>query len=267
MIPYVRAPDLTLIPAHFLGGSWPLEDIAVHPFGLLVAIAIWVGIALTFQQSRRNRLQTAAVQSYLIWVLVSGFVGGHVFDLLFYYRQYVVSPGTWFRLSEGQSSFGGFLGAALGSWAWSIRYRTSAWAFAEAVSSAFPSAWFFGRLGCALAHDHPGRVSSVWWAVAYPGQPRLDMGLLEAAMTLPLAAAFLWLRKRSRPKGFFVGVMCVYYAPIRFALDFARASDIAGADARYARLTPAQWGCVGLLVIGTIALAGAFARAQRQAQA
>ena len=88
------------------------------------------------------------------------------------------------------------------------------------------------------------------------------MGLLEAAMTLPLAVAFLLLRKRSRPKGFFVGVMCVYYAPIRFALDFARANDTAGADARYAQLTPAQWGCVGLLVIGAIALAGACARAK-----
>ncbi len=263
MIPYVRVPDLTIIPARFVRESWPAQTIAVHPFGLLVAIAIWVGIALTFQQARRVRLPAAAVQSYLIWILVFGFMGGHVLDLVLYCPQCVVSsPGAWFRLPEGQASFGGFLGAALGSWAWSVRHQTSAGVLAETVASSFPAAWFFGRLGCALAHDHPGRVSFVWWAVAYPGVPRLDMGLLEAVVTLPLAVAFLWLRKRSRPKGFFVGVMCVYYAPIRFVLDFARATDIAGADARYAGLTPAQWGCVGLLAVGLISLAGAFARIQ-----
>ena len=116
------------------------------------------------------------------------------------------------------------------------------------VASAFPSAWVIGRLGCAVAHDHPGRASSVWWAVAYPGVPRLGMGLTEAAVTLLLAVVFLWQRRHRRPNGFFLASACLHtYAPIRFTLDFSHATDIAGAYERYLRLTPAPWGRLGLL--------------------
>jgi phosphatidylglycerol:prolipoprotein diacylglycerol transferase len=51
--------------------------------------------------------------------------------------------------------------------------------------------------------------------------------------------------------------MCAYYAPLRFLLDFLRerenmpvAGIVAGGDARYVGLTPAQWGCVPLLALG-----------------
>jgi phosphatidylglycerol:prolipoprotein diacylglycerol transferase len=259
MIPYLRLPDLTLIPESFVG-TWPRQAIVVHPFGLLVVVAIWCGIALSLRQARRARLPTAAVLSYVIWLVGFGFVGGHILDLLFYYRGSAPEPGAWLRLSDGQSSFGGFIGAVFGSWLWSKFYRCSARPFAEAVASAFPSAWVIGRLGCAVVHDHPGRASTALWAVAYPDFPRLDMGLLEAALTLPMAVAFLWLRRRSYPQGFFLATLSLYYAPVRFVLDFSRATDMADADARYLYLTPAQWGCIGLFAAGMYLLAGAIAR-------
>jgi phosphatidylglycerol:prolipoprotein diacylglycerol transferase len=91
----------------------------------------------------------------------------------------------------------------------------------------------------------------VWFAVAYPAGGRLDLGLLEAVMVTPLAVAFLRGRRKPRPVGFFIGTMCVYYAVLRFGLDFLRANDVIYADRRYCALTPAQWGmgvlfCVGL---------------------
>ena len=266
MLPYARVPDITLVPARLLGGKWPTDSIAIHPFGLLVAIGVWVGIGLTVQQCRRRRVPLGAIQSYLIWLLVFGFVGGHVLDLLFYCPKCLQrDPGSLIRIWDGQSSIGGFIGAGLGSWAWRWRYRTSVAPFAEAISSSFPAAWFFGRTGCAIVHDHPGRLSTAWWSVAYPGGARLDMGLLEALATVPLAVGFLWLRRKPRAPGFFLGVMCLYYAPLRFALDFARARDVAAADLRYLLLTPAQWGCLGLLGVGVVSLAGARARAARAA--
>lgn len=264
MIPFVQVPDLVLVPARFLGGRWPEKSVAVHPFGALVACAIWLGIGLVWAQAKRRKLPVGAMQSYLIWILAGGFIGGHVFDLCFYSPEVLRSdPVALLRIWDGQSSFGGFLGAGVGSMAWGWRWRLSPIRFAEVVSSSFPAAWVVGRLGCYVAHDHPGRLSASVWAVAYPGGSRFDMGLMEALATLPLAIAFLHFRRKEREPGTFLGAMCAYYGPLRFALDFARAQDLASSDARYLRLTPAQWGCLGLFGLGLFLLAGAYARAQK----
>jgi len=79
---------------------------------------------------------------------------------------------------------------------------------------------------------------------------------------VPLMLVFFRLLQKPRPWGFFAGVMCAYYAPLRFLLDFLRERTgvhtenalVAGGDARYAGLTPAQWGCVPLFVLGVVLL-------------
>ena len=127
--------------------------------------------------------------------------------------------------------------------------------YCEMGSSAFPLGWVFGRAGCAVVHYYPGRLSEAWFAVQYPsiGGPigRYDLGLYEMVLTIPLAVAFfLFFRRGTRATGFYLGWMCVLYAPVRFLLDFLREQDGAGADPRYAGLTPAQWACFGLAAMG-----------------
>ena len=109
-------------------------------------------------------------------------------------------------------------------------------------------------------HDHPGKLSDAWYAVKWPAMGghvvgRLDLGLIEMVLTIPLAVAFaiLWRRKPFRPLGFYTGIMCTAYAPVRFLLDFLREDErdyAAGGDPRYGGLTPAQWACFGLFALG-----------------
>jgi prolipoprotein diacylglyceryltransferase len=44
----------------------------------------------------------------------------------------------------------------------------------DTAAFAVPFAAALGRLGCALAHEHPGRLSKSWLAVRYPGGARYD---------------------------------------------------------------------------------------------
>src|SRR5262249_28230401 len=134
-------------------------------------------------------------------------------------------------------------------------------------NSAFPLAWVFGRMGCATVHDHPGKLSDAWYAVQWPMPGgvvgRLDLGLIEMALSIPLAVALLvaWHKKPKRPIGFYTGWMCVSYAPVRFVLDFLRVTEAEnpnGGDPRYAGLTPAQWACFGLFAIGLYFLRMAY---------
>jgi len=176
-------------------------------------------------------------------------------DVIFYYPGQVLrDPLSLFRIWEGLSSFGGFCGAIIDGFLWKWKYKAPILPYADVIASSFPAAWVFGRTGCSIAHDHPGLRSDVWFAVQYPGGGRFDLGLYEMILTIPLALAFLYLRRKPRPWGFYVGAMAIAYAPVRFALDFLRVSEgngVAGAvDPRYAGLTPAQWACFGLLAMG-----------------
>jgi phosphatidylglycerol---prolipoprotein diacylglyceryl transferase len=49
-----------------------------------------------------------------------------------------------------------------------------------------------------------------------------------------------------------VAIVSLVYAPTRFLLDFLRLPDAEGGDLRYASLTPAQWSCIGLFVLGLL---------------
>jgi phosphatidylglycerol---prolipoprotein diacylglyceryl transferase len=257
LVPYLDPPELVLLPARVLG-AFPPAPLTLKPFGTLVALGVYFGAAVAVRQARRLGMNERVMISFLTWIVLSSFFFGHFFDALSYYPDEVRrDPWMLLRLWEGLSSFGGFAGALIGGFAWRLRHRTPILAYADVVASSFPVSWTFGRLGCSLAHDHPGLRSEAWYAVRYPGGGRLDLGLYELLITLPLLVVFLRLQRRPRPWGFYAGSMCTYYAPLRFLLDFLRAPQnespgpfgVMG-DARYGGLTPAQWACIPLFALG-----------------
>ncbi len=262
LIPYIELPDLVLLPAHALHG-FPPVPIALKPFGTLVACGVYFGTSSAVRHARRLGMNEKAMVSFLTYIVVISFVFGHMLDTLTYYPGEVMrDPFVLLRLWEGLSSFGGFTGAIVAGFLWRARHRTPILAYTDVVTASFPVSWTFGRLGCSIAHDHPGIRSNAWFAVKYPDGGRLDLGLLELVVTVIMMITFLRLARRPRPWGFFAGWMCASYAPIRFALDFLREREFApvpglmtGGDARYLALTPAQWGCLPLFAVGVLLLA------------
>jgi phosphatidylglycerol:prolipoprotein diacylglycerol transferase len=261
LIPYLELPELPIVSERFFG-SFPATAITMKPFGMLVALGAYTGTVAALRQARHLGASPSAVLSFTGWVAVSAFVFAHWLDALFYYpRDVLADPLLLFRFWEGLSSFGGFAGAFVGAFAWRYHYKTRLLPYADIVASSFPVSMAFGRLGCAFAHDHPGLRSDFVLAVQYPGGGRHDLGVYEFLLMTPLAVGFLVLRRTPRPWGFFGGVLCTVYAPIRFGLDFLRERSeviepdlVALADARYLGLTPAQWACFPLFSLGVALL-------------
>jgi phosphatidylglycerol:prolipoprotein diacylglycerol transferase len=237
LIPYVEEPTLTLGP------------LTLTAFGLLVCLAVWVGVEVVVRRAPRFGLEPDTARSLVVWTIVWGFVGSHVFEVLAY------QPGTLrrdplalLRVWASMSSFGGMAGG-LGAALLLMRRRGMGAAqmlrFVDLLAFAFPFAWIFGRLGCSLRHDHLGIASRHWLAVAFPDGPRFDLGLLELFFTLLVAAAFAALGRRARPPGFFLGLFFSVYGPVRFLLDTLRSEDL-----RHLGWTPAQYLCVASSVAG-----------------
>jgi phosphatidylglycerol---prolipoprotein diacylglyceryl transferase len=80
--------------------------------------------------------------------------------------------------------------------------------------------------------------------VRYPDGARHDLGLYELLFTIVLAVFLFLYNRKPRPPGRIIGIAALAYAPVRFGLDFLRATDVSRPDQRYFGLTPAQWACI-----------------------
>ena len=122
--------------------------------------------------------------------------------------------------------------------------------------------------------DGDGLVSNLGPVhVLFGGDPRYDLGLLEMLWWAGMVAVVAWLWRRGRPRwqgegkpplppsdgveaaskrwprGIYIGIVCLAYAPARFVLDFLRLREGEGSDLRLALgLTFAQW--MAFVIVG-----------------
>lgn len=127
--------------------------------------------------------------------------------------------------------------------------------FADAIIEGLIPGWAFGRAGCTLVFDHPGKVSEWALAMVYSdGLARHNLGLYELMLTaLILGPLALIIRRLIRKPGLMVGIISLTYAPVRFVLDYYRIGAGEGGDPRYFGLTAGQFSSVALL-IGALAI-------------
>jgi phosphatidylglycerol---prolipoprotein diacylglyceryl transferase len=275
MIPYFEQPFLQLGP------------LTVHAFGIAVALAALWGMWAAEQGFRRDALDVRIGNRVGMWTLLGGLVGAHLFSVLFYFPGKLrADPWLLLRFWEDISSFGGILGGVAGALLFfrfgpgrvdSIRQ----WDYLDNIARVFPVSLAIGRAGCALAHDHPGTVTTFPLAVSIRTEAAFSYiaGLYrDAGATLPADAEpsgtygfhdlgwyeFLFLalvvvplfqlwQRRDKPGGFYLIAFPLVYLPVRFGLDFLRISDV-----RYSGLTPAQW--VAMAVFVTLASAMVWRR-------
>lgn len=250
-------------------GPWVLElpfaerQFVLYPFSAFVIGALVVGyvVALLFAKTHGRSIPlTMSLAAYLV---VFSFPISYLLNGLLYeptrFFSLVASPRDIPNARLGWSMYGGIVGTVVGAWVWRWRKKASILKIGESFAFGGPFGWTVARAGCFVTHDHPGKPTDFFLAVADfragspPYVPRHDLGLYDMMVLGIISLTFLLLARRPRPTGFYVGLLPVLYAPCRFALDFLRAPLSEGGDIRYAGLTPAQYGSV-LLLLGGIAV-------------
>jgi phosphatidylglycerol:prolipoprotein diacylglycerol transferase len=253
--------ELLLIP-WFRIEPWPLElpwDVTFHvqPFGVLAAVAMFVCSHFAAQRALQLQLPKLLVNDFLTRVTLLGIVSAYVLNIVLYspelLTEILAQPSRLVTHWYGLSSYGGFIGGTLAACAFAYSRRASLLKLGDVWCYAFPFAWFFARLGCFCVHDHPGVPSDFALAVADwngTGVARHDLGLYEVLWSMPVALWFWRSRLRCPAPGYYLGLVCCAYGPVRFGLDFLRADELNGGDVRYIGLTPAQFISIALAVFG-----------------
>ena len=255
MLPYFEQP------------VWHVGPLAIHAFGVAGAIAAWLGLTIVRRRFLSLGLDPVLGEWLGGWMLLGGILGAHLFAVLLYSPDRLrTDPWVILRIWEPISSFGGMLGGLAAAWfffarrAPETRWHTKL-ALVDAIAFVFPAALAIGRFGCALAHDHPGTVTTFPLAISLRTNAALDYisGYYSAAgLALPAAAQtmgfhdlglyeflylslvvvplFIWWNRQRRPAGFYLVALAALYLPVRFAFDLLRVADV-----RYVGATPAQW--------------------------
>ena len=248
-------------------GAKDLLGLPIQPFGIIVATGVLIGAEVMRRYALKRGVDEDDLRSLTGWVVVTGFLGAHLFDVLAYeHEKLAKDPLILIKVWDGISSYGGFLGGAMGWWfyVWWKRLTPGMWA--DATVSGLLLGFSIGRIGCTLVHDHIGRATDSSLGVDYPRVELAARGVLEEiqahghhagnvirchnmamyelAYLIPVNVLILWMafRKHKRyPAGLLAVVAGLLYAPVRFVLEFWRLNQ---SDQRYVGLTFAQWSSI-----------------------
>jgi phosphatidylglycerol:prolipoprotein diacylglycerol transferase len=166
--------------------------------------------------------------SYLILGLLLGARLGYV---LFYdLPVYLHHPLEIFALWHGGMSFhGGLIGSILAGILFCRRHRVDFWQVSDLVIVTAPIGLGLGRIGNFINGELYGRVTSVPWAMVFPGGgplPRHPSELYEFFLEGVVLFMILWvLKDRISRSGLLTSLFLILYGIFRFTLEFFREPD------------------------------------------
>ena len=275
----------------------------LHAYGIACALGFFAWDWAVMRQARRRGLDPADFRVLTVWILVLGPFVAWLVDAVFYHPPGRSVTSTLLSF-QGFSSTGGIVGAILAGLVWrhvwigreegALRLRRRArpepmMPAADVIVSTWPLGWAFGRLGCALIHDHPGVVVpkgtlASLLAVGWPTAPedgvhhvlgplhvvtgassaRFDLGLLECLLLFAITIGFARRWKKPVRLGDDVILGSLVYGPIRFFFDFLRPEDGPGGDLRHLGLTFAQYFCLAIVGLAIALLVKRSRRAEAE---
>jgi len=203
--------------------------------GVLVVIAVIVGIGLSVWFGRGAGIKRELIYSISPWAIIGGIIGARLIHVIDYFGStYINYPAHIFtHFYQGLSIFGAILGGTLAVFIYTRIRHISLGHLADAMAPALILAQVVGRIGCIINGDAYGTETSWPWAFVYThpnaatttllGVPGHPSPLYEIIWNL-LVFGVLWrLRGRLKPGGSLFLLYLSLYSFGRFFIEFSRA--------------------------------------------
>lgn len=204
---------------------------ALRWYGLILLIAVQVGIWLTAREAERKGFKKEDFYSAAMWIIIAGLIGARVFHVLDHWsHEYAANPIRALYIWEGGLAIwgavvGGLIAAALVAW-------KSGWHFSKLLDAAAPGlvlAQAIGRVACVITGDAMGKATDGPFGFAYTSPnamvPELGvyytpMPIYELVINLAIFGLLWQLRKRNWPDGQLFLIYLTLYSIERFFLAF-----------------------------------------------
>lgn len=238
--------------------AFSIGSIEMHWYGLMYLIGFAIGWFLArIRAAKPGSAWTGVdVDDLLTQVMLGVIIGGRLGYVCFYDpATYLADPLEILKIWHGGMSFhGGLLGALASFWLFAKTHRKSFWQVSDFVAPLVPQAIMWGRLGNFINGELWGKITSVPWAVIFPGagpQPRHPTQIYEALLEGLLLFIAIWIYSaKPRKPGAVSGFFAVGYAIARIFVEFVRLPDAHIGYLAFGWLTMGQLLCLPVLAIG-----------------
>lgn len=199
------------------------------------------------------------VESLVLWLIVGLIVGARLGEIVFYqwpdWDRYLKNPLAIVAVWQGGMSFhGGLIGTTIAGLIYLKRRKIPILPVVDACFLAAPLGMAAGRWGNFINGELYGRVSSLPWAMVFPGGGPLSRHpsqLYELILEGPILLALLWWRRDKVRPGGLAALFLISYGSFRFLVEFVREPD-AHLGFILAGLTTGQLLCLGQAAAGVI---------------
>lgn len=210
------------------------KGIAIHSYGLLLAIAFITSLLLSSREARLQGLNPDRIMDLGFYVILSAIIGARLFHVIVFHDIYIADPIEIFRIWNGGLVFyGGLLLSIPVALIYIRKHALPLWKLSDVIAPSLPLGLSIGRIGCFMAGCCYGKPTTLPWGIvfsnphslarAHLAEPIHPTQLYESAGSfLIFLFIFFYLRKRKRFEGQLFWTFTLLYSFMRFFLEFVR---------------------------------------------
>lgn len=223
MIPYPRINPVIL----------KIGPFQVRWYGMMYLLGFLSGYLLLKRVARDRGVEITGrqleglLEAVVLGVVLGGRLGYVLFYNLPYYLQHPLEILAFWH--GGMSFHGGLLGTTVAGYIYCRKAGMDFWKMADSVVIVVPIGLGLGRLGNFINGELYGRVTSLPWAMVFPGAgplPRHPSQIYEFLLEGVVLFTILWsLRKRPWPDGSLLALFLVFYGVFRVFVECFRQPD------------------------------------------
>ncbi len=203
----------------------PLE---IRWYGVMWALAFLFVYWYVRRSARQKliRLSDDDVDWLMVWLLAGIIIGARIFEVFVYdWAYYAANPSEIIAIWHGGLSFhGGLIGGLIAGYLFARRRKISFLNLCDVCIVPIALGQAFGRIGNFINGELWGRITSIPWAVKFPGAEgyRHPSQLYEAVYDVLIFIILLGLHKRKMPNGALLSIFLMLYSVCRFVTEYFR---------------------------------------------
>ncbi len=229
-------PILFQIPQwEFLG--WVIGPIPIRLYGLMIGLGFVISLFLAARQAKKEDMNPNRILDLGVYALLVAIVGSRILFVLTNLGEFAIEPLDAFALWKGGLVFyGGVLAAVpLGIW-YVKRHNLALWKTADIMAPSVALGHAFGRLGCFFAGCCYGAPCNGPLCITFNdphsqaplGVPLFPTQLAESSGEFLIFCTLLLIRRYKKFEGQLFWIYVLFYAILRFIIEFFRGDSIRG---------------------------------------